>query len=177
METTKHHWSTVQTYRGAARRFNNMRTTLTSTKLSIELRVRLFAAVIIPTLIYGCEAWFFTKKIMRKLNGINSKTLSIITKRTIHEEAKETTYNTVEQFYNRRWNYLGHILRLDVEQAVHRYFLELSPTESPFTSGSLFADTKFWDVDTKIQVTNDRNLWKKTYENIRNVRDTEKLVE
>ena len=60
-------------------RFKNMRTTLTSTKLSIELRVRLFAAVIIPTLIYGCEAWSFTKKIMRKLNGMNSKMLSIIT--------------------------------------------------------------------------------------------------
>ena len=43
----------------------------TSMKLSVEFRVRLFAAVIIPTLIYGCEAWFFTKKIMRKLNDID----------------------------------------------------------------------------------------------------------
>ena len=108
------------------------------------MRVRLFAAVIIPTLIYGCEAWFFTTKIMRKLNGINSKMFSTITKRTIHEEeVKEPTYDTVEQVYNRRWNYLGHILRFDVEQAVRRYLLELSPTESPFTPGSHFADTNF----------------------------------
>ena len=97
--------------------------------------------------------------------------------RTIHEEAKGPTYDTVEQVYNRRWNYLSHILRLDVEQAVRRYLLELSPTESIFTPGSLFADTKFRDVETMIQVANDRNLWKKTYENIRNKRDTEKLVE
>ena len=58
--------------------------------------------------------------------------------------------------------------------AVHRYLLELSPTESQFTSGSRFADTKFRDAETMIQVANDRNLWKKTYENLR---DTEKLVE
>ena len=145
-------------------RFNNMRTTITSTKLSIKLRVRLFAAVIVPTLIYGCEAWFLTKKIVRKLNGMNSKMLSIITKRSIHEEAKEPTYDTVEQVYKRRWNYLGHVLRLDEEQAARRYLLELSPKESPFTPGSLFADTKFRDVNSMIQAANDRNLWKKTYE-------------
>ena len=93
--------------------------------------------------------------------------LSIIVKRTIHGEAKEITYDTVEQVYNRRWNYLGHRLRLDIEQAMRRYILEFSQTERPFTPGSLFADTKFRDVETMIQVANDRNLWRKltkTYE-------------
>ena len=145
-------------------RFNNMRTTLTSTKLSIKLRVRLFAAAIVPTLIYGCEAWFFTKKIVRKLNGYNSKMLSIITKKTIHEEAREPTYDTVDQVYHRRWNYLGHVLRQDEIHAVRRYLLELSPTESPFIPGSLFADTNFRYVENMIQVAMDRNLWKKLYQ-------------
>ena len=52
----------------------------------------------------------------------------------------------MNQVYNRRWDYLGHIIRFDVEPAVRRYLLELSPTESPFTPGSPFADTKFRDV-------------------------------
>ena len=83
-------------------RFNSMRTTLTSTKLSIDLRVRLFAAVIVPTLIYGCEAWFFTEKVKQKLNGYSSKMLSLITKKTIHDEARHPTFNTINEVYRRR---------------------------------------------------------------------------
>jgi hypothetical protein len=145
-------------------RFNSMRTTLTSTKLSITIRVRLFAAVILPTLTYGCEAWFLTKKITQKLNGVSSKMLSQITKRTIHEEARNPIYNTVKEVYTKRWNYLGHILRLDEEHAVRKYLLELSPSQRPYTPGTLFADTKFRDVNTMIQTALNRNLWKKAME-------------
>ena len=90
--------------------------------------------------------------------------LSQITKRTIHEEARNPTYNTIKDVYTKRWNYLGHILRLDEEHAVRKYLLELSPSQRPYTPGTLFADTKFRDVDTMIQAALNRNLWKKAME-------------
>ena len=38
-------------------RFNDNRTTVTSTKLSVELRVRLHVALTVSTLAYGSSAW------------------------------------------------------------------------------------------------------------------------
>ena len=145
-------------------RFNDMRTTLRSTKLPVSLRVRLFAAVVVSALIYGCEAWLFTDTIARNLNGINSKMLALITKRTIHEEARDPSSDTVEQVYRRRWSYLGHVLRLDDDRAVRRYLLELSPQESPFIPGSLLADTEFDNVVDMAQVAINRDQWKGSYQ-------------
>lgn len=139
-------------------RFNDMRTTMTSTKLPVSLRVRLYASVV-----YGCEAWLFTDTIARKLNGINSKMLVSITKRTIHEEARDPSYDAVEQVYRRRWSYLGHVLRLDDDRAVRRYLLELSPGESPFIPGSLLADSEFDNVVDMAQVAMNRDQWKESY--------------
>ena len=141
-----------------------MRTTLTSTKLPVSLRVRLYAAVVVSALIYGCEAWLFTDTIARNLNGINSKMLALITKRTIHEEARDPSSDTVVQVYRRRWSYLGHVLRLDDDLAVRRYLLELSPQESPFIPGSLLADTEFDNVVDMAQVAINRDQWKGSYQ-------------
>ena len=53
--------------------------------------------------------------------------LSQITKRTIHEEAREPSFDTVNHVLDRRWVYLGHILRLDQHRALKKFLIELSP--------------------------------------------------
>ena len=132
-----------------------MRTTLTNTKLSVELRVRLYAAQIVSALIYGCEAWLFTDGVTRKLI---SKMLPVITKRTIHDEAREPTYDAVERVYRQRWSYLGHLLRLDEDRVLRRYLLELSQKEAPFITDSLLTDTEFDDVQSMVHAVKSRQL-------------------
>ena len=50
-------------------RFNEHRKVLTTTKLPLELRLRLYAVLIISTMIYGCCAWLLTDDIKRSLRG------------------------------------------------------------------------------------------------------------
>ena len=140
-------------------RFNEYRTVLTSTKLPVHLRIRLYIALIICTLVYGASAWLFDEKIRRSLNGINSKMLSAITGRSIHEEASEPTYDVVHHVLDRRKAYLGHILRMEPDRAVRRYLLELNPSAVPFVPGSLLDDTEYETVEEAIAAAQDRVRW------------------
>ena len=58
--------------------------------------------------------------------------LSQITKRTIHEEARQPSFDTVSHVLDRWWVYLDHILRLDQHRALKKFLIELSPKEQPF---------------------------------------------
>ena len=140
-------------------RFNNYRNVLLSTKLPIPLRIRLYAALIVSTMIYGSSAWLFDEDLKRSLNGTNSKMVSLITKRSVHEEAREPTFDIVEHVLQRRRSYLGHILRMDENRAVRQFLLELSPREAPFIPGSLLDDTEYNNVEDMIMAASDRNLW------------------
>ena len=65
-------------------RYSQHRAVLTSTKLPISLRLRLYAALIALTMVYSSSAWFFTNDVRKRLNNVSSKMLSSITKRSIH---------------------------------------------------------------------------------------------
>ena len=144
----------------AVGKFNEYRSILTSTKLPIKMRVRLYSMLVITTMIYGSSAWILTAGVKRKVNGVNSKLLAQVTKRSIHEEAKFPSVDIVRQIVDRRWNYLGHILRLDKEKALRRYLLELSPNDAPFIPGSLLDVPEFKNTDEMIVAANDRLEWK-----------------
>ena len=141
-------------------RFNEYRTVLTSTKLPVHLRIRLYAALVVPTMVYGSSAWLFDDNLKRNLNGVNSKMLSSITKRSIHEEARQPTFNIIEHVLQRRKVYLGHILRMNENRTVRRFLLELSPHEAPFIPGSLLDDMDFENVEDMIAAAADRNSWR-----------------
>ena len=139
--------------------FNDHRKTLTAAKLPTALRTHLYRATVVSTMAYGSEAWMFTNKIKQKLNGVNSKLLAQITRRTIHEEARIPTFNTIEHVLSRRWDYLGHILRLDESRALKRIVINLAP-EHPYQEGSLLADTSFRSIEEMKQAAQDRKNWR-----------------
>ena len=140
-------------------KFNEYRTVLTTTKLPIYLRVRLYSALVVQPLIYGSSAWLLDTKLKQNLNGVSSKMLTSITKRTIHEEASSPTFNIVEHVMKRRKSYLGHILRMEPERGVRRFLLELNPDTAPFVPGSLLSDTAFETVQEIIDAAQDRLEW------------------
>ncbi len=64
-------------------------------------------------LLYGCESWKLTQAVRRKLNLNASKMLSRITGRTIADEARQLSVDVVMRARDQRWNWLGHILRME----------------------------------------------------------------
>ena len=124
------------------------------------MRIRLYEALVISTLTYGSSAWLLTDEMKRKINGVNSKMLSQITHRTIHEEAKDPSFDIIDHVLKRRGSYLGHILRLEDSRIVRRFLLELSPDREPFIPGTLLADTPYRNIDEICEVAADRERWK-----------------
>ena len=140
--------------------FNEYRKTLTVTKLPVQMRIRLYRSLVVQSLIYGSEAWFFKDGIRKSVNGVNSKFLSQITKNSIHAEARHPSFSVVDDILKRRWQYLGHILRMENYRTLRRFLLELAPREAPFTDGSLLGDTNFRSQDEMIETACDRIKWR-----------------
>ena len=106
---------------------------------------------------YGAEAWAMTDYIKKRQNNVNSKMLSLITKRSIHDEAKKPPFDIVVHVMKRRFEYLGHVLRMDQDRTLKRLLLlELSPEEAPFAQGSLLGETPFQTVAEMLEAAADR---------------------
>ena len=141
-------------------RFSEYQKTLMATKLPFDMRTRLFNSLIAFSMTYSCEAWMMTPKINQKVNGVNSKMLSLITNRSIHDEAKTPTFDIENHIMDCRWDYLGHILRMDPNRALRRFLLELSLREALYTKGSLLSDSNFQTVGEMIEAAEDRDRWR-----------------
>ena len=144
-------------------RFGQFSKTLMAAKLLVPARIRLYRSLIAQTMTHGGESWLFTNKMKQKINGVNSKMLSLITKNTIHHEAKNPTFDCVSYILKTRWEFLGHILRMDPSRTLRRFTLELSPRQAPFRAGSLLSDTSFQDIDEAINAAQDRKRWKRLW--------------
>ena len=140
-------------------RFGEYRQVLTSTKLNANVRLRLYSAIVGSTMLYGSSAWIANKKTHKTINGVSSKMLSQISKRSIHDEAKEPSVNINELMMYRRWSYLGHLLRMGETRTVRRFLLELSPKQKPFDEGTLLDRIPFETVDEAVAAAHDRKRW------------------
>ena len=72
-------------------RFGKMRHIWRSSDLHLRLRMRLYISSVCSILTYGSEAWNVTKEVRQKLNGVNSRIVSIMTGKTPHEETSDGT--------------------------------------------------------------------------------------
>ncbi len=113
-------------------------------------------ASVILTMLYGCESWKMTEKVKRKLNGVASKMHATITGRTIQEEARNPTINVVMKAWDRRWSWLGHVLRKRMpENGLVRQVLSncVKPTHE-----TLFADVPILSIENATKMSKDRKL-------------------
>ena len=134
-----------------------------SAQLPIIIRSRLYNSLISSsTLAYGCEAWKMVLPVKKKLNSISSKQLSLITKRTIHQEAKHPTVDTLGQIRKRRHEYLGHVLQLDPNRLLYRFMVEVSPLQ---TQGSLMSEIPLRTLDELKAAAEDRKGWRELLKN------------
>ena len=94
--------------------------------IPMETRVKLYGVAVGSLFTYGCEGWALTAKILRRLNGANSKLLSHFTGKQIREEARPatTSYNLTLEIRKCRLCWLGHILRMPTQRLVRNAVIE-----------------------------------------------------
>lgn len=96
------------------KRCGQLRNVFGSPDLSVDLKIAIYKSAVMSLLVYGCEAWAFGPNLQRRINGANARCLSRITGNSIHMEAsaRTQTYDIVTAIRRRKWQWLGHILRL-----------------------------------------------------------------
>ena len=96
-------------------RCGKLRQVFDSTILSLTLKLAVYKAAVVSTLTYGSEAWHLTEETKARLNGANARALSRFTGKSAHEETSKykRTFDIVAAVRNRRYKWLGHILRLE----------------------------------------------------------------
>ena len=69
---------------------------------------------------------------------------------------------------SQRFEYLGHILRLENDRTLKRILIELSPNEAPFAEGSLLGESPFHTVEEMLEAAADRRNWRELKKGINN---------
>ena len=97
----------------AMSRCGQLRNIFSSEQIPLNLKISIYKTAVSSLLTYGSEAWSLTPKAQARINGANARCLSRLTGRTAHQEASSTsqTYDLVTAIRQRRWKWLGHILR------------------------------------------------------------------
>ena len=81
--------------------------------ISMDLKMRIYESNVLSSMVWGSEGWLLTETIQKRLNGWNSRCVSLITGKTAREEASPRTQSMclpgIIRF--RRMVWLGHLLR------------------------------------------------------------------
>ena len=97
----------------AMARCGELRNIFGSPDVPSELKISIYKSAVMSLLTYGCEAWSFTETLQARINGANARCLSRITGNSVHHEAsaRTQTFDIVTAIRQRKWKWLGHILR------------------------------------------------------------------
>ena len=128
----------------AQKRWSSLRHIFGSPHLTNELKIRLYSASVCSLIAFGCESWQFTAKVMRRINGANSRMLASFTKKSIQQEARPltTSLNLVLRLRKTRLRWLGQILRDGPEHITYQAVMAQSMRKD---EGSLLMDAPAHD--------------------------------
>ena len=92
-------------------------------RISIATKLKLFNAIVISVLLYGCESWKGLKEVEDRIRRFESNCLRRIMKirwydHVSEEELRRRTgqQNVVEKIKIARWKWYGHALRMSDER-------------------------------------------------------------
>jgi len=116
--------------------YNSVQNLLSSTLLSKNLKIRIYRTIILPVVLYGCEAWSLTLREERKLRVFEHMVLRRIFGprreevrgewRRLHNEELNDLYsspNIVRVIKSRKMRWAGHVVRMGEESGVYRVFV------------------------------------------------------
>ena len=145
----------------ATARFNQMFNIWSSPALKLKVKLQLYQSAVCSIMSHGFECWNLSPAVTRKLNGWNSRCLSILTGRTVAEEAGSRnatpTFDLVSHLRVRRLQWVGHILRQPEERLLRKVVVGLEIRKK----GSLLMDipNDIRSMDDLIDCAMDRQKW------------------
>ena len=133
--------------------------------------MRLYKSSVCSILTYGSEAWRMTAKVSAALNGANSSMVSVITGKTIREEATDgKTFDLVAWIRARKLQWVGHILRMGPDRMIKQAVFEMF--KAPQT-GDMLMDTPKTDSWRELcSYACDREYWRSPVRALRQPRMT-----
>jgi len=161
----------------ASAAFGRLRKTVWNRRgITLETKMKVYRAVVLPTLLYGCETWTVYSRHARKLNHFHTTRLRSIMNIKWHQRipdtavltrAMTTSIHTMLMKHQARW--AGHIVRMEDDRIPKRLFYgELS--EGKRSQGgqkkrykdSLKVSLKTLQIDTSTweNAAMDRSKWR-----------------
>ena len=132
----------------------------TDHRLSRNLKLRLYTLCVCSTLTHSCEAWNLTKAVSRIINGFNSRCLHVIAGEEYRVTAVSPAYNQLLSLRQRRFRYMGHLLRLPHDSVVRRTLMAMTSGGNRYPEGSLFMDCQGSEVKDLDTLAVNRTAWR-----------------
>ena len=129
-------------------------------RLPTTMKLRFYKTAVCSIFTHACEAWDMTQKVMKRINGFNSRSLHRITNESYHSTATTPVYNLNLAIRRRRLRYLGHIMRMDCDRLVKRCLIAYVRGGNAPPAGSLMMDCENTSIDNLIAAAEDRVGWR-----------------
>jgi hypothetical protein len=108
--------------------FRSLKHLWTDRRLPLDLKTSLFLVRVISVLLYGCESWSVSVRSLYRIRGFVTRCFA-----TISHEKKCSLHTCVKKIdilaiiEQRRWAWLGHVLRMDTHRNPRRALTLLNP--------------------------------------------------
>ena len=136
--------------------FNQMKSKLQSSELSLSVRMRLFCCYVTSVFMYNSEIWRLTKKLENDIDVFHRRLLRkvlnirypfIISNKDLYERTNEKTWSST--ILHRRLSWTGHLLRLKEETPAWLAFKESNKTSVRKGQGNKLTYNKLVDNDLR----------------------------
>ena len=168
-----------------------MQNLLSSRLLSRKLKIKIYRTIILPVVLYGCEAWSLTLREERKLRAFENMMLRRIFRlrrdevtgewRRLHKEELSDLYsspNIVRMIKSRRMRWTEHVARMGEERGAYRVLVEKPEGKRPLgRPRRRWVDNIRMDIQQVgcgymnwIGLTQDRDRWRTLVSAVMNLR-------
>ena len=130
------------------------------------MKICLYRSSVCSTLTHACESWDLTDKVMRMINGFNSRCLKVITKLDYRETATNPIFDLKLAIWRRRLRYLSHVLMMNPERLVRRTLCAYVHGGNAVPPGSLLMDCENLPFVTLAEQARDRMSWRTRVEEL-----------
>ena len=144
----------------ATKRCGQLSHIFNSNSIGPRLKLRLYIVAVCSLLTYGCESWALTEKVMRKINGANSRMLARVTGNDVRQEARActTSYDVIKHIRVMRLKLLQQILCGDQSRMV---FKAVEMQSNLNMEGSILMDApNHVNLQELVSMTKDKSFWR-----------------